>query len=214
MTTSTRPSQQRKRDSTKGIVLISTLVTLLLLLGVASLIVSSALLNTKTLRILTAEIKQDQLEAAVFELSKPLVLDAMINYQGKSLISFSSQPFPISFAGRNFEITAQDVDGLVNVHRTHPDIAAAVLPTELSDVLDQMRKNPSPQDELIQRFVNAGGDPNKYRDIEYWITDQSQLRVPVTSRMPPYYRKEDGTQLEADTNPQPKMVLITIKQVR
>lgn len=164
-----------KRKSQSGIVLISTLLSLSLLTMFALTIQAKSFASAKTYRKLIQATEVDAAKASVRELARPLVLEAMIDFDSETQLELDGSPFELDWRGRPMTLTAQDVEGLAAVHRSTPRDLLELLPPDLAEVLRLMQThqpNPMP---MLQSFAQFGGDLRSYPDPSLWFSDSGRL---------------------------------------
>ena len=98
------PAHHSYRHSKRGIVLVATLVALMLIIGLVGMLQASALANTKTLKRLVQEENLRMEIDAVRTLSRPIVAEAMIQFDGPHRLSLQGEPYIVSFQEKNFKI--------------------------------------------------------------------------------------------------------------
>ena len=88
------------RNPRRGIVLLSTLVSLMLVVGLVALLQAMSLANVKALRRLAQDERARWHLAAVRELSRPLVAEAMLDFDGTPRLALTGAPYGVVFEGR------------------------------------------------------------------------------------------------------------------
>lgn len=114
------------RHTSRGVVLITTLISLLLLIGLLSLLQSRTLASARVLSRLTHEIHAKMHVVSLRELSRPLLGEAMLESEAGDAIRLNGTPLEVTYEGRKFVIVAQDLGGLVSPWRT-PRVAVEQL---------------------------------------------------------------------------------------
>lgn len=145
-----------KRKSQSGIVLISTLLSLSLLTMFALTIQAKSIASAKTYRKLIQATEVDAAQAAVRELSRPLVLEAMIDFERETQLRLNSTPFKLDWQGRSLTVVAQDVEGMLNIYRPWPEKLMALVPEDVRVLVRYLSKNnPTPSDPLLRQITEA-----------------------------------------------------------
>ena len=165
--TSTIVSRQKKR----GVVLISTLITLLLLATVVIAVQQKSQANLQVMAKLTDELEDQSSRNAVYERFRGLVADAMTG-TGDGRPKLNSDAFLISEGDRQWSVQVQDVEGLVDVYLSPPEILA-LLPIDAS-ALTAARERALLQLEPGERF------PVLAASLARFGTDVSELAGMVT----------------------------------
>ena len=145
-----------KRKSQSGIVLISTLLSLSLLTMFALTIQAKSIASAKTYRKLIQATEVDASRAAVRELARPLVLEAMIDFERETQLRLNSTPFELEWQGRSLTVVAQDVEGMLNIYRPWPEKLMALVPEDVRVLVRYLSKNnPAPSDPLLRQITEA-----------------------------------------------------------
>lgn len=156
--------------------LISTLVSVILLTGLVLVVQSLALSSAKVLKRLVQEQERAMAQQAARALARPLIADAMIRFDEPHSLQLNSTPYAIEFEGYSISITAQDVNGLVDIYRTPDAQARALLPADLYAVKQRLPEVLTPGQPFAQSFVLAGGDLANYPRPENWLTLRAKGR--------------------------------------
>lgn len=200
-----RTSTTLPRQSKHGIVLISTLITLMLLATVVIAVQQKAQANLQVMAKLTADLEDQSGLDAVYERLRGLVADAMTGLtDGRP--NLNSDAFLIGEGDRQWAIQVQDVEGLVDIYLSPPEILA-LLPGDVS-VLAAARARALLQLEPGERFPTLAASLARFgadgEVLTGMVTQSSQsgsLRLatlpqtlqPRASGMPPGIR--DGEQV-------------------
>jgi hypothetical protein len=191
-------------------VLISTLISLMLLISLAIGLQSIALANTKTIKRLSMVQHQLILRDSVRELARPLFAEAIIDFNGEHALSLDSTQHAVEFAGHSFYITAQDVDGLVDISKTPEEVINRLLPTDLAETVLRMKVGYPTDRSLRLSFVQNGGNLSKYPKPEKWMTNQARTSVPRSVNLPIYYMQTPSHSKFPPGLRQPASVLVSI----
>ena len=114
---------QDDRHHRRGIVLISTLVTLLLLTALVVAVQQKAQANIKVIARLTDGLRKDAARDAVYERLRGLVADAMTSGAGVNGVPLlNGTPFVMQQGGKDWTVRLQDVEGLVDIYLAPPQL--------------------------------------------------------------------------------------------
>lgn len=171
-----------KRRSQSGIVLISTLLSLSLLTMFALTIQAKSIASAKTYRKLIQATEVDAAQAAVRELVRPLILEAMIDFERETQLRLNSTPFEMTWRGRSLMLVAQDVEGMLNLRRPWQEDLMLLVPGNVKSIFAnlrlQVREIPEP---LRMQLAKARTSETATLDIlETWISDQGNEINPST----------------------------------
>ena len=109
------------RNPKQGIVLMTTLVALILIIGIAGLLQAASLANTKMLKRLShAEHMRMEVDA-VRELARPIVAEAMLQFDASHRLSLQGNPYVVEFDGREFQLLARPKGRLNEADSVQPD---------------------------------------------------------------------------------------------
>lgn len=108
-------SPQLLRHHKRGLVLLSTLVTLLVLASLVVAVQKRALANVQVMAKLTADLQTQADADAVYERMRGLVADAMSGkIEGRPKLNGES--FAITEGGKQWLVRVQDVEGMVDIY--------------------------------------------------------------------------------------------------
>ncbi len=128
---------ENSRNPRRGVVLIATLSSLILVMGLITLLQARTLAAIKVMKRLTNNHQQTLDHDSLHQLIRPLVGEAMIRFDGETALRLNSTPFQVTFEGIAYQIIAQDSGGLVDLYRTPPAVAEALLtPAQLRALQD------------------------------------------------------------------------------
>lgn len=130
-----RASTPVLRQNKHGIVLISTLITLLLLAAVVVAVQQKAQANLQVMAKLTAELEVQSNRDAVYERLRGLVADAMSGV-GEGRPKLNSDAFVMTEGDKQWIAQVQDVEGLVDIYLSPPEILA-LLPIDATSLADK-----------------------------------------------------------------------------
>lgn len=118
----------------------------------------------------------DAAQAAVRELARPLVLEAMIDFERETHLRLNSTPFELECQGRSLTVVAQDVEGMLNIYRPWPEDLMALVPEDVKSVLKHLQAQGSESHgTLRRRLVRARDSENKTADyLEGWVSDKGR----------------------------------------
>ena len=176
------------RSSRRGIVLLSTLVSLTLIVMLFMLSQTTAIANLKSIKHLHTEERHDLVQDSVHELVRPLVMEAMLSTGPSHPLPVNSTPYTVRVDDYSVSISVQDVNGLLDIFRTPDEVLRQVLPPDLARTIIQIKDEGMLGLPLWQRFAAAGGDVQKYPDIETWVTYQSTAPGLNARNLPVHYR--------------------------
>ncbi|WP_282092533.1 hypothetical protein [Epibacterium ulvae] len=92
------------RHPRQGIVLISTLLSLILLIALVGLFQAKSLSNITVLKRLTQQHQEELLKDAVYELIRPFVAEAIVQYDGDHRLSLTGESYEILYDQRRFHV--------------------------------------------------------------------------------------------------------------
>jgi len=159
------------RNPKRGIVLIATLISLLLLMALMISLQTRSLPATKVLTRLSAKTQEEMTRDSLREFIRPLVGEAMINFQGDTALKLNGSPLLLTYQGRDYQITAQDPGGLIDLWRTPPRTAEALLTADKIALRMAMAAAGSAEMPLRQIAVRAG-----FTEVPHWLTDRARKR--------------------------------------
>ena len=100
-------SDSSYRHPRRGVVLVATLISLIFVVGLAGVLQTSALATTRTLRALMAEEQRHADTQALRELMRPIVAEAMLQFDGPHRLPLDGSPYPVVFDGRSYRALAR-----------------------------------------------------------------------------------------------------------
>lgn len=155
------------RNPNAGIVLITTLIALILVVGLAVTVQTASLANTKLLKQ-AARVQAEAMDkAALRALLRPLVGEAMVHWQEADVVPLNGTPFEVAYAGQTYQIRLQDPTGLVNPYATPAALADALLPLPWDALRRRIAALPREGRGLRQLTALANGD---VMEVERWLT--------------------------------------------
>jgi len=98
------------RSSTRGVVLISTLISSLLIAGLALAVQTKSLSTIAVLKRLEEEQIDFAARQAVHALIRPLIAEAMYEFDQDPQLSMEGEPYVVTFEGRVFHVTTFNAD--------------------------------------------------------------------------------------------------------
>jgi len=98
------------RSNTRGVVLISTLISCLLIAGLALAVQTKSLSTIAVLKRLEEEQIDFAARQAVHALIRPLVAEAMYEFDQDPQLSMAGEPHVVTFEGRVFHVAAFNAD--------------------------------------------------------------------------------------------------------
>ncbi|UWP96189.1 hypothetical protein K3X48_04155 [Aliiroseovarius crassostreae] len=90
--------------------MLSTLLSLMVLIGVVTLTQSLALANTKVIKRLTAAHQEALARDAARALTRPAVAEAMVRFEEAAAARFFDTPHLVEFAGEQVEVVVSVVE--------------------------------------------------------------------------------------------------------
>jgi len=164
-------SVQNFRNPRRGVVLIATLSSLILVMGLITLLQARSLAATKVMKRLTNNHQLALDHDSLRELIRPLVGEAMIHFDENTALRLNSTQLQIVFEGTTYQITAQDPGGLVDLYRTPPSVAEALLTPAQLRALQQMKTIEARGLPLRQLAAQVG-----LSEAPVWLTTRSRER--------------------------------------
>jgi hypothetical protein len=111
------------RNHKGGIVLLSTLITVLLLATLAAALQQRAQNNIRVMARLESAYSAVPERDAVFERLRGLVADAMMSDAPSAMVpALNGAPFRIAQGARDWEVRVQDVQGIVDIYLAPPEV--------------------------------------------------------------------------------------------
>ena len=179
------------RSSERGVVLLSTVVTLALVVTLVVLSQTTAIANLKSIKRLHTEERHDLVQDAINVLVRPRVMEAMLNTDHSHALPLNSTPYTVTLGDHSVVVAIQDVDGLLDIFRTPDEVLRQVLPADLARTILWIKEEGMLGLPLRQRFAAAGGDVQTYPDIETWVTYQSTAPGLNARNLPVHYRVKE-----------------------
>ncbi|MEX0301159.1 MAG: hypothetical protein AB3N24_01935 [Leisingera sp.] len=194
------------RNPKRGVVLITTLLSLILLMGLAVALQTRALATVKVLKRMTASHQEALDQDSLRELIRPLVGEAMIRFEEDTALKLNSTPFFVTFSGTRYQVTAQDPGGLVDLWRTPPAAAEALLAPDQAATRARLAEAGDRSMPLRQVTALAG-----LAEVPSWLTVRAPKRKMNAAALASFYPKENSRKLRPrPDNRQPKEALISI----
>jgi len=179
------------RSSRRGIVLLSTLISLTLIVTLVMLSQTTAIANLKSIKRLHTEERHDLVQDAVNVLARPLVMEAMLHTDQPPPLPLNSTPYTVKLGDHSVAIAVQDVDGLLDIFRTPDEVLRQMLPPDLARTILRIKEEEMLGLPLRQRFAAAGGDVQTYPEIGTWVTYQSTALGLNARNLPAHYRVKE-----------------------
>lgn len=202
-------SLKTTRNPRRGIVLIATLISLMLLMALMISLQTRSLTATKVLKHLTVKTQEEAARDSLRELARPLMGDAMINFQGETALKLNGTPLLLAYQGRDYQIVAQDPGGLIDIWRTPARTAEALLTADQMALRNALASAGSAETPLRQITARIG-----LGTVPSWLTDSARNRrlnkVSLSALFEPERIQLLGRQVE---HRQPKAALVTIQKV-
>ncbi|WP_170565671.1 hypothetical protein [Ruegeria atlantica] len=171
---------------------------------------SIAVSGIRTIKRLSQLEQQDLLEDSIRELARPLIADAMLSFGEIHSLPLNSSPYPVTIDGQFANLIVQDVNGLIDLSRTPRDVVKRLLPEDLGSIVMTMKSDGQIHTPLRQRFIEAGGDPNKYPDIEQWVTIKSNSSRINMTNLPRHYQNDLTGLPQSNGSQQPQEVSVLV----
>jgi hypothetical protein len=163
-----------RRNRKSGMVLISTLLSLMLIVGVWSVVQATSNSNTLALAKITKNISQETRIDTVGYIFAPLILQALTDPDNREVIALNGTPYTIAFQQQKFMVSAQDIEGLVDIDLTSPDVIETLLPRGL-DISKLLEPGPSSKGlNLTQSLALLGFERSEIARLEPLVTQQAK----------------------------------------
>ncbi len=200
---------QNTRNPKRGIVLIATLISLMLLMALMISLQSRSLAATKVLTRLSAKTQAEMTRDSLREFTRPLVGEAMINFQGDTALKLNGSPLSLTYRGSDYQVVTQDPGGLIDLWRTPPRTAEVLLSADQIALRSAMAAVGSAEMPLRQIAARAG-----LAKVPVWLTDRARKRrlnlASLSRQFEPAHAQSLGRQGERR---QPKAASVTIQKV-
>lgn len=200
------------REPRLGIVLISTLLSLMLITGFALTVQAAALANTKALKTLEATHSYDMAKDSLREMMRPAVALSMINPEAAVSIPLNGTAISLEFMGSNFNVKLQDVNGLVNPDLTPRPLIKSLLPNDWASVTNAIGAQP-PSVPITIRASRGGATLVQLESIGEWLSVLGS-GIPTRGAMANRYKIENsGWSPGLTPEQQVKRALIKVSRV-
>ena len=193
--------------------LIATLLSLMLIVGLALTVQAAALANTKALKALAGAQSEDLAKDSIRQLVRPVVALAMIDPDDRDALPLNGEDIPIEFRGAAYKVSVQDVNGLVHPDLTPKRVADHLLPEEWRTLAKQVSATPMSAS-LVMRASQAGASLVQLNELYDWLSAAS-VGTRLTKRtLAQKYQKSNQHEIMSETaERQTKTVLQQTKRV-
>ncbi|KIC34978.1 hypothetical protein [Leisingera sp. ANG-M7] len=197
------------RHPKRGVVLITTLLSLILLMGLVVTLQTRSLATVKMLKRLAASHQEVLDQDSLRDLIRPLVGEAMIRFDEDTPLKLNSTPFPVTFNETRYQIIAQDPGGLVDIWRTPPSTAEALLSPKQLKTRARLAEAGDQSMPIRQAAAKAG-----VAEVPPWLTDRAPKRKLNAATLAASYAAENARNLRPrPDNRQPKEAMILIEEI-
>ncbi|MVO18480.1 hypothetical protein GO984_21910 [Rhodobacteraceae bacterium CY05] len=197
------------RNPRRGVVLIATLASLILVMGLITLLQARSLAATKVMKRLANNHQLALDHSSVREMLRPLVGEAMIRFDEETTLRLNSTPLRVEFDGATYEITAQDPGGLVDLYRTPPSVADLLLTSPQLRELQAMKAVEARGLPLRQLAAQVG-----LAEAPTWLTTRSrERRVNAVTLAEFYPNGAEQVLVPRPDHRQPREVVLDIRKV-
>ena len=176
-----------KRNSQHGIVLLTTLISVLLLAALTAMVQAQEQANVKSMASLAKSIRDGVAKDSVHERLRGLIAIAMSSELWTSGVPrFDSTPLVLAEGGHDWEVRVQDVEGLVDIYLAPPEVLA-FLPIDVTAFVAERERvrqelGPSERFPTLESTLTRLGQANKTTsDLVTQSSQTGALRVRVLS---------------------------------
>lgn len=201
------------REPRSGIVLIATLLSLMLTVGLALTVQAAALANTKALKALAAAQSEDLARDSIRELIRPVVALSMIDPEDRDAVPLNGEDIQVEFQGSRYKVSLQDVNGLVHPDLTPKHVADQLLPQEWRDMTSALSSNRS-FDSLKMRAAQSGASLKQINDLHDWLSTLGRGARLTARTLPQQYVRHSAVENARElVESQSTVVLVRITNI-
>lgn len=159
-----------KRSGRRGLALPSILVAAMLLSSLALLTSSSVVTSLSTVISLNKKIENSAIEYSLGNFSRPLLIASFSESSRSDHIQLNGNAIVGQYGGLLYSVSAQDIDGLIDIDLTSIDAIKDTISPDIQEIIFRIRSFTPRESPLFERYVKAGGSPDKFIRFETQVT--------------------------------------------